>query len=114
MTAVLCGNCRIFGIRFEETEESYSSKSSFLDSDSIPVYGEKPATWKASGKRIERGLDQSADGTRINADCNGAANILRKVAVKLRLDLSRISSGDLIAPLKIRFWSLQESQRLQP
>lgn len=38
--------------------------------------------------------------------------ILRKVAVKLGLDLSRISSGELIAPLKIRLWTLQESPGL--
>ena len=32
-----------------------------------------------SGKRIMRGLYRHADGTRSNADINGAANILRKV-----------------------------------
>jgi putative transposase len=104
--------CDIYGIKFEETEESYTSKSSFLDADTIPVYGEKPIEWKASGKRTNRGLYKSANGTKINADCNGAANILRKVAVKLKLDLSGISRGDLSAPLKFRFWTLQESQSL--
>ncbi|WP_333109487.1 MULTISPECIES: hypothetical protein [unclassified Microcoleus] len=68
--------------------------------------------WKESGKRITRGLYRSADGTKINADGNGAANIIRKVAIKLGLDLSRISSGELIAPLKIRLWVLQESPRM--
>lgn len=42
--------CDIYGIIFEETEESYTSKSSFLDADTIPVYGEKPVEWKASGR----------------------------------------------------------------
>jgi transposase len=54
----------------------------------------------------------SSSGLKINADANGAANILRKVAVKLGFNLSRISSGDLIAPLKIRLWTLQESPGL--
>jgi putative transposase len=56
--------CDIYGIRFEETEESYTSKSSFLDADTIPVYGEKPIEWKASGKRTKRGLYCSSNGKR--------------------------------------------------
>lgn len=104
--------CDIYGIRFEETEESYTSKSSFLDADTIPVYGEKPIEWKASGKRTKRGLYRSSNGTEVNSDANGAANILVKVAVKLGLSLSGISRGELCAPLKFRIWTLQESQSL--
>ncbi|MEH2310410.1 MAG: transposase [Nostoc sp.] len=96
--------CQLYGLKFEETEESYTSKASFLDSDLLPTFGEKPEGWQESGKRVKRGLYVCANGTKINSDANGAANILRKVAVKLGLDLSRISSGDLIAPLRIRFW----------
>lgn len=101
--------CEQYGIRFIETEESYTSKASFLDSDELPKFGEKTEGWKESGKRVTRGLYRSTDGTKINADCNGAANIIRKVAVKLGLNLSGISSGDLMAPLKVRLWTLQES-----
>jgi putative transposase len=101
--------CQQYGLRFVETEESYTSKASFLDSDLLPTFGEKPEGWQESGKRVKRGLYRSADGTKINADCNGAANILRKVAVKLGLDLGGISRGDLIAPLKVRIWAVQES-----
>ncbi|MCW6035826.1 transposase [Spirulina subsalsa FACHB-351] len=104
--------CSLYGIQLVETEESYTSQSSFLDADEIPVYGEKPDEWKSSGKRIRRGLFQSADGSLINADCNGASNILRKVAVTLGLDLSGISRGVLTTPLKLNLWAIQESQRL--
>ncbi|MEG4302993.1 transposase [Microcoleus sp. D3_18a_C4] len=104
--------CHQYKIKFLETEEAYTSKASFLDNDSLPAFGEKTEGWKESGKRITRGLYRSADGTKINADGNGAANIIRKVAIKLGLDLSRISSGELIAPLKIRLWVLQESPRM--
>jgi putative transposase len=97
--------CEQFGLRFEVTEESYTSKASFLDSDLLPTFGAKPEGWQESGKRVKRGLYRSADGTKINADCNGSANILRKVAVKLGLDLSGISRGALIAPLRVRFWT---------
>lgn len=106
--------CEIHGIQFVETEESYTSKASFADSDSLPKYREKPEGWEPSGKRVKRGLYRTASNQYINCDCNGAANILRKVAVMLGLDLSGISRGDLTAPLKFRFWTLQESQRLQP
>jgi IS605 OrfB family transposase len=81
--------CDLHGINFQETEEAYTSQSSYLDGDSLPKYGEKPLGWKASGKRIKRGLYRSADGSIVNADLNGAANILRKVAsfssLRLRL-----------------------------
>jgi transposase len=39
--------------------------------------------WKPSGRRVERGLYKTATGLLINADCNGAANIARKVATQL-------------------------------
>jgi putative transposase len=106
--------CEQYGIQFIETEESYTSKASFLDSDTLPKYGEKPERWKESGRRIQRGLYRSANGLKINADCNGAANILRKVAVTLGLCLKGISSGALTTPLRVRIWAVQESQRLQP
>lgn len=101
--------CEQYGIRFVETEESYTSKASFLDFDQLPTFGAKPEGWKESGKRVKRGLYRSKDGLRINADCNGAANILRKVAAKLSLNLDGVSRGALIAPLKVRIWTVQES-----
>lgn len=105
--------CEIYAIQFVETEESYTSKASFVDLDPLPKYREKPEDWKPSGKRVKRGLYRTANNQYINCDCNGSANILRKVAVMLGLDLSGISRGDLTAPLKFRIWTLQESQRLQ-
>jgi putative transposase len=104
--------CEQYGIQFVETEESYTSKASFLDSDTLPKFGEKPEGWKESGKRVTRGLYRSKDGVRINADCNGAANILRKVATKLSINLDGVSRGALIAPLKARIWAVQESSSL--
>ncbi|WP_293275114.1 transposase [Microcoleus sp. PH2017_18_LLB_O_A] len=65
--------CDLHGIRFLKTEEAYTSKASFLDGDSLPKYGQKPTGWKASGKRIKRGLYQSDNGIIVNADLNGAA-----------------------------------------
>ena len=97
--------CEICGIRFVETEESYTSKASFLDNDALPVYGEKPEGWKSSGKRVKRGLFRSSDFDRINADCNGAANILRKVATTLGLCLDGVSRGALRTPIVFPIWA---------
>ena len=83
--------CEQYGIQFIETEESYTSKASFLDGDYLPTYGEKPDDWKPSGRRTKRGLYRLGYGQwYINADCNGAANIIRKVSRTLGLDLSRL------------------------
>jgi len=52
--------CQLHGIKFVETEESYTSKASFIDNDFLPTYGEKPTSWKSSGKRTKRGLFRTA------------------------------------------------------
>ena len=48
-------------------------------SDPLPVYDAAKPTPVFSGRRVKRGLYRAADGRRINADVNGAYNILRKV-----------------------------------
>lgn len=61
------------------TEESYTSKASFLDNDNIPVYKKGDDTkYTFSGHRRYRGLYVSSNGTLLNADINGASNIIRK------------------------------------
>ncbi|MFD0771552.1 RNA-guided endonuclease InsQ/TnpB family protein, partial [Bacillus sp. CGMCC 1.60114] len=67
------------GIQVFVTEESYTSKASFLDHDFIPTYGANDQSATFSGKRMKRGMYRSAKGIEINADVNAAANILRKV-----------------------------------
>ena len=96
--------CEQHGIEFIEQEESYSSKASALDLDEIPVYGEKPEGWAASGKRVKRGLYRSADGTTINADCNGAWNIARKA--KVTGSEKQPARGVLTSPRRLRLWDL--------
>ncbi len=101
----IAGLCEQYGIKFVETEESYTSKASFVDLDLLPTFGEKPEGWAPSGKRIKRGLYRTANGWLINADANGASNIGRKVAMMLGLDLSGISRGTLSMPLRVPLWS---------
>ena len=60
------------GITLIDREESYTSKCSFLDLEPICKHD------KYMGKRVKRGQFKSSDGTLINADINGAYNILRK------------------------------------
>lgn len=65
------------GISVIVTEESYTSKASFLDLDELPVH-EKGKKYSFSGRRVHRGLYKSHKGL-INADVNGSYNIIRKV-----------------------------------
>ncbi len=69
---------RAVGIRVISQEESYTSKADVTSSDPIPVYGKEMDKPAFSGRRIRRGLYRCRSGLVINADCNGAANILRK------------------------------------
>ena len=71
----------LVGIQVEVTEESYTSKASFLDLDKIPEYKPNDDTeYRFSGKRIGRRnrLYRTKDGRIICADVNGAYNIVRK------------------------------------
>ncbi len=110
--------CELHGIKFQQTEEAYTSKASYLDGDSLPQYGDKPQGWKASGRRVKRGLYKSSDGSIVNADLNGSANILRKVASNLSLDLGLLGRRTLTSVARVRLWVLPksslsaESQRL--
>lgn len=92
----------IFGIRVVETEESYTSQASFFDNDSLPVFGAKPEGWMASGKRVVRGLYRTAKGWFLNADCQGACNIMRKVSTILGIDLSGVCRGAVAAPFRVK------------
>ena len=93
--------CKLYGIEFKLQEESYTSKASFFDGDEIPIYDkENQKEYIFSGKRIKRGLYQTSTGKLINADCNGALNILRKSKV---VDLSVLyNRGELDTPKRIR------------
>ena len=72
------------GIECKEQEESYTSKSSYLDNDNIPTYHKgNSQEYLFSGKRITRNLYKSKQGKIINADLNGALNILKKSGEKL-------------------------------
>ena len=71
------------GIEYKEQEESYTSKASYLDNDEIPIYKEETNEIKFNGRRIKRGIYKSKQGKIINADLNGALNILKKSGGKL-------------------------------
>lgn len=65
--------CENVGIKYIETEESYSSGTSFLD-------GEEPIKQNYDkSRRIERGLFKSSSGLLINSDVNGSLQIMMKV-----------------------------------
>ena len=70
----LKAKCERYGINFIEVDEAYTSKADALALESLV---KKEEYW---GRRVCRGLYQSSTGVLINADVNGALNILRKVA----------------------------------
>ena len=95
--------CQMVGIRVVLTEESYTSKSSFLDVDILPSINdttdnETKPVYKFKGKRIKRGLYRSSEKN-INADVNGAMNIMRKKISKKRTYMNMNNS--IYNPIKI-------------
>lgn len=70
---MLSYKCKLVGIAVITTEESYTSKCSFIDNEAMKHHDEY------KGKRIKRGLFRTNEGKLINADLNGSLNIMRKV-----------------------------------
>ena len=93
--------CNMYGIEYILQEESYTSKASFFDRDDLPLYNaDNPQEYIFSGKRVTRGLYMTKEGNLINADVNGALNILKKSNV---VDLNVLCDrGELDTPKRIR------------
>lgn len=93
--------CELNGITYVEQEESYTSKASFWDKDVIPVYNnDNPKEYEFSGNRVYRGLYKTANGKTLNADINGALNIMRKSSV---VDMTVLyGRGEVDTPVRIR------------
>jgi len=70
---MLVYKARLVGIRVILTEESYTSKCGFLDSE--------PPTHQVEyvGKRMKRGVFMTATGQRLNANVNGSYNMIVRV-----------------------------------
>ena len=84
---MLSYKCKLEGINVIVTEESYTSKCSFIDNEEI----KKKETYL--GKRTKRGLYRSKEGKIINADINGSYNIMRKGLIKASSDSNVNYSG---------------------
>lgn len=93
--------CEFYGIKYVDQEESYTSKASFFDMDIIPEYKEKDnIEYSFSGKRVRRGMYKTLKGYILNADVNGALNILKKSKV---VDLEVLyHRGEVDTPIRIR------------
>ena len=93
--------CELNGITFVMQEESCTSKASFWDQDAIPVYNcDDGKEYRFSGKRIHRGQYKTATGKVLNADVNGALNIMSKSNV---VDVNVLySRGEVDTPVRIK------------
>ena len=95
-----------YGSELIEVTESYTSQASLFDDENISEYGEKPSSWKPSGRSsidersgsLYRGLYPTEAGYPANADELACANLLSKV------NLSRVSRGYLTAPARVYLW----------
>ena len=72
--------CQLDGINVIIQEESYTSKCSFYDNETVG----KHDIYK--GKRVKRGLFKTYAGLLVNADINGSLNIMRKAVPNVRYE----------------------------
>lgn len=87
--------CEMCGIRMTISEERYTSKCDALATEPIGKHEEY------LGKRVKRGLFQSSTGKLVNADVNGALNIMRKVVGDSECVTRIIDSGRLFRPVRV-------------
>ena len=78
-----------------EQEESYTSKASFLDNDNIPTFNEVNEKHTFSGKRITRNLYQTKNNQIIDADLNGALNIMKKANIEMLTPLDYLKFNNI-------------------
>ena len=78
------------GVNVIIQQESHTSKCSFLDNE--PVKHQK----KYLGRRIKRGLFKSSKGMLINADLNGALNILKKAIGEFQYPIEVCSAPSVL------------------
>jgi putative transposase len=87
----------LVGIDVVITEESYTSKCSFIDDEKLCHHE------NYLGRRIHRGLFKSSNNVLINADCNGSGNIIRKAFSKAFADGIE---GVVVHPIRINPYKL--------
>ena len=88
-----------YGIEVKYNEEAYTSK---CDALSLEEIGKHEAYM---GQRIKRGLFKSKTGKLINADLNGAINIMRKYFNKIGNPIEEILGEKLSNPIKVRIYT---------
>ena len=91
------------GITVIMTNESYTSQTSFLDHE-LPICQNGNVQRQKKGlaptiRRIKRGLFKTNNGTLINADVNGALQIIKKVFPKV--SFTDGIAGAVLRPVKI-------------
>ena len=93
--AKLESKCNFYGIKYQLADEAYTSQVDALALDPV----EKPGYGRS--RRVMRGLYKSSTGQLINADINGAINILRKVVGDSPIP-GIINRGLVNRPVKLR------------
>jgi putative transposase len=91
---LLTYKAQLAGIAVVLTEESYTSKCSFLDNEPLCKHE------CYAGKRVKRGLFRASDGRLINADVNGSLNIMRKVFPN---GVSNGIAASLVTPVRVTY-----------
>ena len=95
---------KLIGIEVILTEESYTSKCSFIDDEKICKHE------NYLGRRIKRGLFRTFNNIAINADVNASFNIARKVIPRFNVkELDEGIEGFVVNPVRINPYKLKSS-----
>jgi transposase len=75
---MLTYKAELVGLQVVASKVSSTSQASFLDGDPLPVYAPARPLPIFSARRFKRGRYCTIDARRLNADVNGAFNMMRK------------------------------------
>ena len=99
LISMLDYKCKLSGVKMIILNEAYTSKCSFIDNEKICQH----KTY--CGKRIKRGLFESRNRYKINADINGSFNIMRLGIQKCNCDVLNVVPADkryVYNPIRIK------------
>lgn len=90
--------CKEYNINYELVDESHTSVCSAIDLETIEHHD------KYLGRRTKRGLFRTKDKKLLNADVNGAINIMRKVVGDVVIKNNQPIRGLMFNPVKIEIF----------
>ena len=108
---LLKSSAEVHGIKVIQVDESFTSQASALHDDPLTKWEVNKYGPNFSGKRVNRGLYLTKEGIAIHSDVNSAANILKKLARRFKINV-HFNKNQLSAVRSLGYHILSKTKTL--